>query len=94
MVTSGVEWYKDGHGYLKKYFLFTYSTEHLSKTDKVRFYYALKGRDGKSGVVLEYSIIHLGRTVLLVPEKYSDQSKKFLEHWNCKFEVKEVFMHD
>ena len=39
--------------------LFTYSTEHLQKKDKVRFYYALKGRDGKTGVVKKYRIDHL-----------------------------------
>ena len=30
--------------------IYTYSTKHLPKKDKVRFYYALKGRDGKTGI--------------------------------------------
>ena len=74
-----VEHFKGEHGFLKKYFLFTYSTEHLSKTDKVRFYYALKGRDGRSGIVIDYNIVHLGRTVLLVPEKFDENVNDFLK---------------
>jgi len=72
--------------------LFTYSTKHLLKKDKVRFYYALKGRDGKSGVVKKYNIDHLGRTVLLVPIKFSNDVNEFLELWECKFGRKEVLI--
>jgi len=72
--------------------LFSYSTIHLLKKDKVRFYYALKGRDGKSGVVKDYKIDHLGRTVLLVPDKFSQEVNDFLEFWKCKFDKKEVLL--
>ena len=34
----------------KEMSIFTYSIEHLLKKDKIRFYYAIKGRDGKSGI--------------------------------------------
>lgn len=76
----------------KKMFLFSYSTEHLLKKDKIRFYYALKGRDGKTGIVKNYSIDHLGRTVLLVPAKFADSVNQFLSLWKCKFQKKEVLM--
>jgi len=72
--------------------LFSYSTLHLLKKDKIRFYYALKGRDGKSGIVKYCKIDHLGRTVLLVPSKYSKEVNEFLELWKCKFETKEVLV--
>ncbi|MBW2984272.1 hypothetical protein KY361_04105 [Candidatus Woesearchaeota archaeon] len=72
--------------------LFTYSTEHLLKKDKVRFYYALKGRDGKTGIVKRYRIDHLGRTVLLVPIKFSKEVTEFLELWKCRFKTKEVLI--
>ncbi len=72
--------------------LFTYSTKHLLKKDKVRFYYALKGRDGKTGIVKKYKIDHLGRTVLLVPSKFSKEVTEFLELWGCKFKTKEVLI--
>ncbi len=76
----------------KEMVLFTYSTEHLLKKDKIRFYYALKGRDGKSGIVKSCNIDHLGRTVLLVPIKFSQEVKEFLELWECKFAIKEVLI--
>lgn len=72
--------------------LFTYSTEHLLKKDKVRFYYALKGRDGKTGIVKSCKIDHLGRTVLLVPIQFSKEVNEFLEQWRCKFDSKEVLV--
>jgi hypothetical protein len=72
--------------------LYTYSTQHLLKKDKVRFYYALKGRDGKSGIVKKYGIEHLGRTVLLVPARFSDDVKGFLELWKCKIKIKKVLV--
>ena len=74
--------------------LFTYSTQEFLKKDKIRFYYALKGRDGKSGIVLDYSIVHLGRTVLMVPEEHVESVKLFLEQWKCKYQMREVFAND
>ena len=76
----------------KEMVLFTYSTEHLLKKDKVRFYYALKGRDGKSGIIKAYKIDHLGRTVLLVPIKFSKDIKEFFKLWRCPIQIKEVLI--
>jgi len=76
----------------KEMIIVTYSTEHLLKKDKIRFYYALKGRDGKSGVVKQYNIDHLGRTVLLVPAKFVKEIKEFLGLWRCAFKTKEVLI--
>ena len=72
--------------------LYSYSTEHLLKKDKVRFYYALKGRDGKSGIVKSYEIEHLGRAVLLVPAEHSNDVKDFLELWKCRFSSKRIIV--
>ena len=72
--------------------LFTYSTTHLTKTNKVRFYYALKGRDGQSGVVKQYEVVHLGKTVLMVPGQYSQEIREFLNLWGCVFDEKEVLV--
>ena len=72
--------------------IFSYSIEHLEKKDKIRFYYALKGRDGKSGIVKQYKIHQLGRAVLLVEEKYAKDVEEFLTLWKCKFKKIEVFV--
>lgn len=78
---------------LVKGIIFCYSTEHLLKKDKIRFYYALKGRDGKSGIVKHSKIEQLGRAVLLAPEETSTDVESFLNFWKCSFTKKEVFYH-
>lgn len=70
--------------------IFMYSTEHLSKKDKVRFYYALKGRDGKSGIVVSYKIRQLGRTVLMAPNNYETSVDEFLKFWKCPIDKLKV----
>ncbi|MBS3144875.1 hypothetical protein J4208_04800 [Candidatus Woesearchaeota archaeon] len=82
-----------GHSsnYLDK-FLFTYSLTHLTASDKIRFYYALKGRDGKTGVVKEYHIAQLGRTVLLVPSPFAADVESFLKLWKCSMTKKQVMI--
>ncbi|MBD3361808.1 hypothetical protein GF358_03380 [Candidatus Woesearchaeota archaeon] len=72
--------------------IFTYSTEHLPKKDKVRFYYALKGRDGKSGIAKKYKIEQLGRAVLMVNSKFEKPVEEFLSLWNCKFKKRRVLV--
>lgn len=69
----------------EKMVLYTYSTRYLQKKDKVRFYYALKGRDGKSGIVKNAKIRHLGKTVLLVPYKYDEDVQQFFKVWNLNY---------
>jgi len=72
--------------------IFTYSTEHLPKKDKVRFYYALKGREGKTGIVKRCRIEQLGRTVLLVPEKFTSDVDGFLRYWKCEYQQRRVLV--
>jgi len=77
--------YDDYLQYGEKMVLFTYSTKHLQKKDKVRFYYALKGRDGKTGIVKRAHIKHLGKAVLLVPYRYEEDVQQFFRVWNLNF---------
>ena len=79
-------------GKYKEMVIFTYSTKHLLKKDKIRFYYALKGRDGKSGIVKRCKIDHLGRTVLLVPVKFAEEVSEFLKLWECPVKIKKVLL--
>lgn len=72
--------------------IFTYSLEHLAKKDKIRFYYALKGRDGRSGIVQRCRIEQLGRAVLLVPSKYESHVAEFLAFWKCKSHSRRVLV--
>jgi len=86
----GEEYIKQGRPML----IYTYSTVHLLKKDKVRFYYALKGRDGKTGVVKRFKIVHLGRTVLMVEAKYDDDIIQFFKVWNLPYSRREVYASD
>ena len=70
--------------------LFTYSTQEFLKKDKIRFYYALKGRDGKSGIVKETSADHIGSAVIIVDEKYQDEWESFFKLWNIPYQMKKM----
>jgi len=65
--------------------LYTYSTSHLSKTDLVRFHYALKGRDGKSGVLKVTQTEFLAKSVLLCNRDADAEIRQFLRYWKCKY---------
>ena len=69
----------------KKMVLYCYSTRELEKKDKVRFYYALKGRDGKTGIVKRANINHIGKGVLLVPYTNEDELRQFFRVWNLDY---------
>lgn len=94
MGLSGRKFSEKGGFDSRQYALFSYSTSHLSKKDKIRFYYALKGRDGKSGFVARTSSKHIGKTVLLTPLAHEKDAIDFLNYWKCKFEIRRVLLLD
>ena len=65
--------------------IFTYAISHLSSSDKVRFYYALKGRKGDAGIVAKLRITQLGKTVLLCDCAHDKLLSEFLASWGCKY---------
>lgn len=81
----------DSKGY-RSFLIFTYSTTHLAYKDKIRFYYALKGRDGKTGIVKHCRIEQLGRTVLLVSQQHAAEVEQFLKYWKCEYQRREVLV--
>jgi len=72
--------------------LFSYSTEHMLKKDKIRFFYALNGRDGKSGILEKYNAEHFGVTVLLVPVKSGKAFQDFFRLWGVPFKRIEMLV--
>lgn len=94
MGLSGRKFHEKGGNDSKIYALFSYSTSHLSKKDKIRFYYALKGRDGKSGFIARTASQHLGRSVILVPINFEKDAEDLLKYWKCKFEKRKVKLLD
>jgi hypothetical protein len=70
--------------------IYTYSLTHMPKKDKVRFFYALKGRNGKKGILERLKIEQLGRTVLLAPADKEKEIDEFFNYWRCKTKKKKV----
>ena len=74
--------------------LSNYSIKHLENKDKVRFYYALKGRDGKSGILKLTGTVHLAKSVLLTPIEFEKDIKKFFSSWHITSTVRNVIVTD
>lgn len=75
---------KKNHKNNREFIIYTYSLKHLPEKDKVRFYYALKGRNGKKGMLQRLKIEQLGRTVLMVPANKEQEVDEFFEYWRCR----------
>ena len=74
--------------------LVTYDASSLSSNDKVKFYYALKGRDGKSGIIKLYDIQFLAKKVLFIPFQSKSDIIMFLKRWNLSYTIKEVILEN
>ncbi len=72
--------------------LFKYETSRLPYTDKIRFYYALKGRDGKNGIIKSTNSEFLAKTIILVPVRFDNDVQSFFREWNVPFTRQRLFM--
>lgn len=77
----------------KRHVLYTYSIGHLPQKDKVLFFYAIKGRNSKPGLIAELGINQLGRCVLLVPLAADQPVEEFLKKWNCAYTKRNVLVN-
>lgn len=73
--------------------IFAYNTRHLKYSDKVRFFYALKGRGNKEGIIKHCHITQLGKTVLVLKPEYEKQMTKFLQEWGCDYKILHAMMN-
>jgi len=69
-----------------KKILYAYSTSHLKGSNKVRFFYALKGRDRNPGVLERTKSLFLAKGVLLVKPAQEQAIDNFFSAWSCNFE--------
>lgn len=65
--------------------LFTFSTATLSKTNRVQFFYALKGRGRKQGIVDQLGASHLGPGAVMVPWRFSGAMERFLQRFTADY---------
>ena len=75
---------------IKDRHIYVYSTSHLTPTERVKFFYALKGRDGKPGILDTTQSVFLATAVLSVLPGQYGEIEQFLKTWGCKFYVKKI----
>ena len=84
-----------GIGEIKESVMFTYSTKELTQTEKVKFHYSLKGRNGTPGLLERLDGSHIGATVILIPKKHESLAVQFFQKLGIPFEKKTlVFKED
>nr|WP_237705120.1 nucleotidyltransferase domain-containing protein [Thermococcus zilligii] len=71
----------------KAYALFRFTLGGLPRKERVRFQYALKGRDMKSGLLKELNGEQWGAWVIVVPIQHTYRFREFLELWGIKYEA-------
>ncbi|ASJ08054.1 nucleotidyltransferase [Thermococcus siculi] len=71
----------------KAYAIFRFTLGGLPRKDRVRFQYALKGRDMRSGLLKELNGEQWGAWVVAVPIQHTYRFREFLELWGVKYEA-------
>ncbi|MFA4639957.1 nucleotidyltransferase domain-containing protein [Pyrococcus kukulkanii] len=71
----------------KAYTLFRFSLDGLERKERVKFQYALKGRDMRSGLLKELNGLQLGAWVVLIPIQHTYKFKEFLDLRGVKYEA-------
>ena len=70
--------------------IYLYDLKGFTQSDKVRFFYALKGRGENSGVLKRVNGKSLGRGVLSVPTESDSEMQQFFLDWEIPFNRRPV----
>lgn len=65
--------------------LFVYSSHHLKGSSKVSFFYGLKGRKNKAGILKQTSSEFLSKGIILCPIEFLNSLSDFFKSWNCRY---------
>ena len=74
----------------RSYIMATYSLKNMKQSDKVRFSYALYGREKNQGFLNEIKGKEIGKGSILVPVEKQDLLKKFFEQWRIEYKEQRV----
>ena len=74
------------------YILFWYELSNLKQSQKVRFFYALKGRAKQKGILKEINGLYLGKGVILVPVKFDNEMQDFFKQWKINFNRRRILL--
>jgi len=67
------------------FIMFIYSQKGFSQTKRMKFHYALNGRNKNPGILKQMNAVKLADTVVLVPLENSEEFKSFLSLWGISF---------
>ena len=70
--------------------LFWYKLENLKSIDKIKFSYALRGRNRKGGILREVKGEYLGKGCMMVPVENEDEIREFFARWNISFSRRRI----
>ena len=70
--------------------IYVYSSSHLTSTERVKFFYALKGRNRTPGILESTQAIFLAKSVISVSKENANEIEAFLKTWKCKFSTKKT----
>jgi len=80
----------EGIGY-EGFVLFQYSLQGFTKTKRIRFFYALMGRKGGTGLLAKVGY-RLGRDTIFIKVDHVDEFKEFLAQWEVKYREFEALL--
>lgn len=72
--------------------LYTYAVAGMLPKDKILFFYATRGRNGKEGIFSRLKIKQIGPCVLMVPKAAEKELDAFLKKWKCPFKKEHVMV--
>ena len=70
--------------------LFWYKLENLKLIDKIKFSYALRGRNEKGGILREVNGEYLGKGCIMVPVENEDEIREFFARWSVSFNRRRI----
>lgn len=74
----------EGLGYMNLT-LFKYELKGFNKSERMRFYYSLYGRNSQKGMLKELNAIKFSETILLCPIETVERMKEYLNGWKINF---------
>jgi predicted nucleotidyltransferase len=82
--------FSEGLGF-KNFFMFNYSLKNKNKSDRMRFYYSLYGRNGP-GILKKLGAMKFAETIILCPIDNKEQMKEYLLSWKLEFKETPVLI--
>lgn len=72
--------------------IFRYELKGLSKSDRMRFYYALYGRTNEGGIIKETSSVKFSERIIISDIEHQENLKEFFSQWKIEFVCFSVLM--